>query len=126
MNAQGEDVVAGIRTPESIETLKTMMPEIYQEFEQIAHNLENHYQDMQDMEFTIENGKLYILQTRNGKRTTKAAVKIAVDLVKEGMISKEEAIMRIEPVSLDQLLHPAFSEESLKNAKIITKGLAIS
>lgn len=126
MNAQGEDVVAGIRTPESIETLKTLMPNVYQEFEQIAHNLENHYKDMQDMEFTIENGKLYILQTRNGKRTTKAAVKIAVDLVREGMISKQEAILRVEPEGLDQLLHPTFSEESLKSAKIITKGLAAS
>ncbi len=126
MNAQGEDVVAGIRTPESIETLKTLMPNVYQEFEQIAHNLENHYKDIQDMEFTIENGKLYILQTRNGKRTTKAAVKIAVDLVREGMISKQEAILRVEPEGLDQLLHPTFSEESLKSAKIITKGLAAS
>ena len=126
MNAQGEDVVAGIRTPQPIETLKEIMPNCYDEFVKITHILENHYQDMQDMEFTIEDGKLYILQTRNGKRTTKAALKIAVDLVAEQMISKEEALMRINPENLNQLLHPNFDETSLKKAKAIAKGLAAS
>ncbi len=126
MNAQGEDVVAGIRTPQSIDTLANIMPDVYQEFERVAHILEEHYKDMQDMEFTIENGKLYMLQTRNGKRTATAAIKVAVDLVNEGMISKEEAILRVEPKSLDQLLHPMFKTETLKSAKVITKGLAAS
>ena len=126
MNAQGEDVVAGIRTPQPIETLKEIMPNCYDEFVKITHILEKHYQDMQDMEFTIEDGKLYILQTRNGKRTTKAALKIAVDLVKEEMISKEEALTRINPEDLNQLLHPNFDETSLKKAKAIAKGLAAS
>lgn len=126
MNAQGEDVVAGIRTPEAIDTLKEKMPNIYHEFEKIAHLLENHYQDMQDMEFTIEEGKLFILQTRNGKRTGIASVKIAVDLVKEGMISKEEALLRVEPKQLDDLLHLTFDEESLKKGKVIARGLAAS
>ena len=126
MNAQGEDVVAGIRTPKSIETLKEVMPECYEEFNRICKILEDHYRDMQDMEFTIEDGKLFMLQTRNGKRTAKAAVKIAVDLVNEGMITKEEALLKIEPKQLDQLLHPNFDDESLKAAKVIATGLAAS
>ncbi|MFR3072283.1 MAG: pyruvate, phosphate dikinase, partial [Paeniclostridium sp.] len=126
INAQGEDVVAGIRTPQDIETLKVAMPAIYDEFVKITHILENHYKDMQDIEFTIENEKLYILQTRNGKRTAKAAINIAVELVEEGIIDEKEAIMRIEPNQLDQLLHPNFEEKSLKNAKLIAKGLPAS
>lgn len=126
MNAQGEDVVAGIRTPQPISTLKEVMPECYAEFERICAILENHYRDMQDMEFTIENGKLFMLQTRNGKRTAQAALKIAVDMVNEGMITKEEALLKVEPKQLDQLLHPTFDAESLKNAKVVAKGLAAS
>lgn len=126
INAQGEDVVAGIRTPQDIETLKEVMPKIYDEFVKITHILENHYKDMQDIEFTIENEKLYILQTRNGKRTAKSAINIAVDLVEEGIIDEKEAIMRIEPNQLDQLLHPNFEEKSLKDAKLIAKGLPAS
>ena len=126
MNAQGEDVVAGIRTPQPISTLKEVMPECYAEFERICAILENHYRDMQDMEFTIENGKLFMLQTRNGKRTAQAALKIAVDMVNEGMITKEEALLKVEPKQLDQLLHPTFDTESLKNAKVVAKGLAAS
>ena len=126
INAQGEDVVAGIRTPEPISKLESDMPEVYAEFVRIANLLENHYKDMQDMEFTIENGKLFMLQTRNGKRTAGAALKIAVDLVNEGMLTKEEALMKVEPRQLDQLLHPAFDAESLKNGKVIAKGLAAS
>ncbi len=126
INAQGEDVVAGTRTPEHIETLKDIMPEVYDEFAQIAKTLEKHYRDMQDMEYTIERGKLYMLQTRNGKRTAAAALKIAVDLVNEGMITKEEAIMKVEPRQLDALLHPQFDPKALKNAKPIAKGLAAS
>ncbi len=126
INAQGEDVVAGIRTPQPISTLADVMPDVYNQFADIAKKLENHYKDMQDMEFTIENGKLFMLQTRNGKRTAQAALKIAVDLVNEGMISKEEALLKVEAKQLDQLLHPAFDGESLRNAKIITKGLAAS
>lgn len=126
INAQGEDVVAGIRTPQSIETLKDVMPECFQEFERICNILENHYHDMQDMEFTIENKKLFMLQTRNGKRTGNAAVKIAVDMVKEGMLTQEEAVLSVEPKLIDQLLHPTFDKTSLKNAKIITKGLSAS
>ena len=126
INAQGEDVVAGIRTPQPIDTLKEIMPEVYQEFHDIAKKLENHYKDMQDMEFTIENGKLYMLQTRNGKRTAPAALKIAVDLVNEGMITKEEALLKVEPKQLDQLLHKNFDEESLKASKVIATGLAAS
>ena len=126
MNAQGEDVVAGIRTPQSIDTLKEVMPECYEEFVKICGILENHYKDMQDMEFTIENGKLFMLQTRNGKRTAQAALKIAVDLVNEGMITKEEAILKVEPKQLDQLLHPNFDAASLKAAKVVAKGLAAS
>ena len=126
INAQGEDVVAGIRTPKSIETLKDIMPECYNEFTNICNILENHYRDMQDMEFTIENGKLFMLQTRNGKRTGPAAVKIAVDLVNSNLISKEEALLMVEPKQLDQLLHPTFDEEALKNTKVIAHGLAAS
>ena len=126
INAQGEDVVAGIRTPQPIETLKEVMPEVYEEFDRIAHILENHYKDMQDMEFTIENGKLFMLQTRNGKRTAQAALKVAVDMVEEGMLTKEEAILKVEPKQLDQLLHPTFDAESLKTGKVIACGLAAS
>lgn len=126
INAQGEDVVAGIRTPKDIETLKEAMPVIYDEFVKITHILENHYKDMQDIEFTIENEKLYILQTRNGKRTAKAAINIVVELVEANIIDKKEAIMRIEPNQLDQLLHPNFEEKSLKSAKLIAKGLPAS
>ncbi len=126
INAQGEDVVAGIRTPNKIDQLKDDMPEVYEQFKKIATNLENHYKDMQDMEYTIENGKLYMLQTRNGKRTAAAALKIAVDLVDEGMITEEEAVMRVEPKQLDSLLHPMFDPKALKAAKPIGEGLAAS
>ena len=126
MNAQGEDVVAGIRTPLPIETLKETDMETYQDFVMYATKLEKHYKDMQDMEFTIENGKLYFLQTRNGKRTATAALQIAVDLVNEGMITEKEAVLRVEPNQLDQLLHPNFDQEKLKKATVITKGLAAS
>ncbi|MDL2310699.1 pyruvate, phosphate dikinase [Peptostreptococcaceae bacterium OttesenSCG-928-C18] len=126
INAQGEDVVAGIRTPEHISTLHDIMPEVYDEFLNTANKLEHHYKDMQDLEFTIENGKLFILQTRSGKRTAQAALNVAVDLVQEGLITKEEAIMRIEPNSLDQLLHPTFDSEQLKKAEVLSKGLAAS
>ena len=126
MNAQGEDVVAGIRTPLPIETLKETDMEAYQDFVMYATMLEKHYKDMQDMEFTIENGKLYFLQTRNGKRTATAALQIAVDLVNEGMITEKEAVLRVEPNQLDQLLHPNFDQEKLKKAKVIAKGLAAS
>ena len=126
INAQGEDVVAGIRTPESIETLENIMPEVYEEFVRITEKLEDHYRDMQDIEFTIENGKLFILQTRNGKRTAAAALKIAVDLVNEGMVTKEEALLKVEPKQLDQLLHPNFDALALKAATPIATGLAAS
>ena len=126
INAQGEDVVAGIRTPSPIATLKEEMPEVYEEFASIAQKLEKHYKDMQDMEFTIENGKLFILQTRNGKRTARAAVKVAVDLVNEKMISKEEAVLMVEPKQLDALLHPTFTAQSLKSGKVVATGLAAS
>ena len=126
INAQGEDVVAGIRTPQDINTLKEVMPNCYDEFVRINKILEEHYKDMQDMEFTIEDGKLFMLQTRNGKRTAQAAIKIAVDLVKEGMITKEEALLKVEPKQLDQLLHPNFDIESLKKGCVITTGLAAS
>lgn len=126
MNAQGEDVVAGIRTPEPISHLEAQNPKIYKEFTDIVNTLEKHYRDMQDMEFTIEDGKLYFLQTRNGKRTAQAALKIAVDLVEEGMLTKEEAILKVEPKQLDTLLHPAFASEGLKEAKIVAKGLPAS
>ena len=126
INAQGEDVVAGIRTPQKIETLQQVMPDVYEQFVNIAHTLENHYRDMQDMEYTIERGKLYMLQTRNGKRTAAAALKIAVDLVDEGMITTDEAILKVEPKQLDSLLHPQFDAAALKKAKEIAMGLAAS
>ena len=126
INAQGEDVVAGTRTPEDIETLRGLMPEVYDEFVKINAILENHYKDMQDMEFTIEDGKLYMLQTRNGKRTAQAALRIAVEMVNEGMCTKEEAIMSVNPKQLDQLLHPKFDEESLEKAVSLAEGLAAS
>jgi len=126
MNAQGEDVVAGIRTPQTIDTLKEVNPEVYNQFTKIAETLEKHYRDMQDMEFTIERGKLFMLQTRNGKRTAAAALKIAVDLVNEGMLTKEEAILKVEPKQLDSLLHPAFEQKALKAAKPVAKGLPAS
>ena len=126
MNAQGEDVVAGIRTPLPISKLEEQNSEIYKQFMDIVHKLENHYRDMQDMEFTIEEGKLYFLQTRNGKRTAQAALKIAVDLVEEGMLTKEEAILKVEPKQLDSLLHPTFDIEEIKKATAIAKGLPAS
>ena len=126
INAQGEDVVAGIRTPQPITKLEQDLPECYKQFMDIAHTLENHYKDMQDMEFTIENGKLYFLQTRNGKRTAQAALKIAVDLVKEGLLTKEQAILKVEPKQLDTLLHPNFDANELAKAAVIAKGLPAS
>ncbi len=126
INAQGEDVVAGIRTPSPIAHLQNQMPEVYAQFVDIATRLEQHYKDMQDMEFTIEDGKLYMLQTRNGKRTATAALKIAVDLVDEGMIDEREAVLRVDPKQLDSLLHPQFDPDAMKNAEIIGKGLAAS
>ncbi|MFA7412251.1 MAG: pyruvate, phosphate dikinase [Tissierellaceae bacterium] len=126
INAQGEDVVAGIRTPEEINSLRDQMPSIYGEFVEISEKLEKHYRDMQDIEFTIENGKLYMLQTRNGKRTAQAALQIAVDLVHEGLINKEEAIMRVEPNQLEQLLHPTFDKGKLESSNPIARGLAAS
>ena len=126
INAQGEDVVAGIRTPNPIATLEQDMPEVYQQFMDIAHTLENHYRDMQDMEFTIEDKKLFFLQTRNGKRTAAAAIKVAVDMVAEGLITEEEAIMRVEPKQLESLLHPVFDAESLKGAEPVATGINAS
>ena len=126
MNAQGEDIVAGVRTPQGINTLKEVMPGCYEELFNICKKLEKHYKDMQDMEFTIENGKLYMLQTRNGKRTGMAAIKIATSLVEEGLITKEEAIRRITPKDIDSLLHPTFDPKELKNKKVIATGLAAS
>ena len=126
INAQGEDVVAGVRTPQPITKLAEDMPEVYEEFMAIATRLENHYRDMQDMEFTIQEGKLYFLQTRNGKRTAHAALRIACDLVDEGMITKEEAILKIEAKSLDQLLHPTFDVQSLKEGEVIGTALPAS
>lgn len=126
MNAQGEDVVAGIRTPFHIDHMKEQMPEVYDEFVRYCEQLEKHYGDMQDMEFTIENGKLFMLQTRNGKRTAHSALRVAVDMVNEGIVDKERALMQIDPHSLDTLLHPMFDKESLDNAKRIAKGLPAS
>ncbi|HWQ29368.1 MAG TPA: pyruvate, phosphate dikinase, partial [Negativicutes bacterium] len=126
MNAQGEDVVAGIRTPQTIDRLGEINKEVYNEFIRVANLLEDHYRDMQDIEFTIEKGKLFMLQTRNGKRTAAAALRVAVELVEEGKITKEEAVMRVEPSQLDQLLHPNFDTEALKAAKQIAKGLPAS
>ena len=126
MNAQGEDVVAGIRTPKMISELEDTMPEVYKEFVEIAAKLEDHYRDMQDMEFTIERSKLYMLQTRNGKRTAAAALKVAVDLVDEGKATKDEALMKIEPKQLDALLHPTFDPAAIKKAQPMARGLAAS
>ena len=126
LNAQGEDVVAGIRTPEPISNLQAQMPEVYQQFVDIATKLEAHYRDMQDMEYTIERGKLYMLQTRNGKRTAAAALKIAVDLVDEGVLTEEEAVLKVEPKQLDTLLHPNFDAAAVKKAPVIAKGLPAS
>ena len=126
LNAQGEDVVAGIRTPEPISHLQEQMPDVYQQFVDIATKLEAHYRDMQDMEYTIERGKLYMLQTRNGKRTAAAALKIAVDLVDEGVLSEEKAVLKVEPKQLDTLLHPNFDAAAVKKAPVIAKGLPAS
>ncbi|MCI9104150.1 MAG: pyruvate, phosphate dikinase [Lachnospiraceae bacterium] len=126
MNAQGEDVVAGVRTPQKIDQLKEVMPEVYDQFVKICNTLEDHYRDMQDMEFTIEDKKLYMLQTRNGKRTAKAALKIACDLVDEGMIDEKKAVAMIDPRNLDTLLHPQFDAEALKKAEPMAKALAAS
>jgi pyruvate, orthophosphate dikinase len=126
MNAQGEDVVAGIRTPNPISQLQDENPKVYNQFLDIAQKLEDHYTDMQDMEFTIERGELFMLQTRNGKRTAEAAIKIAVDLVEEGKLTKEEALLKIEPAQLDALLHPTFDEDALKEATPIASGLPAS
>lgn len=126
MNAQGEDVVAGIRTPKSIDQLKKISPDLYDQFVKITEILEKHYRDMQDIEFTIEQLKLYLLQTRTGKRTALAAIRVASDLVHEGLITKEEALLRIDPKQLDQLLHPTFDDEALKQVKVLAKGLPAS
>lgn len=126
MNAQGEDVVAGIRTPKNIGALEEVMPKVYKQFHEITESLEKHYKDMQDIEFTIENENLYILQTRSGKRTSQAAIQVAVDLVEEGFLSKEEAILRVEPDSLNQLLHPTFDEKALQDSPVLAKGLPAS
>lgn len=126
MNAQGEDVVAGIRTPNHISELKDIMPEVFNEFVDITKKLETHYRDMQDMEFTIENSKLFMLQTRNGKRTAKAALKIACDLVNEGVLTKEEAVLMVDPRQLDSLLHPTFDQAEIKHAVALTRGLPAS
>ena len=126
MNAQGEDVVAGVRTPMPIDKMKEIMPEVYEQFQKICNTLENHYRDMQDMEFTIEDKHLYMLQTRNGKRTAAAAIKIACDLIDEGMISEKDAIMQIDPKTLDALLHPQFDAAALKKAKPIGNALPAS
>ena len=126
INAQGEDVVAGVRTPQEIASLKEAMPEVYEEFASTAKKLEDHYKDLQDMEFTIQEGKLFLLQTRNGKRTAQAAVQIAVDLVNEGLIDKKEAVLKVNPKDLDGLLHPNFTKESKKENEPVAKGLAAS
>ena len=126
MNAQGEDVVAGIRTPKTIDHMKEINPEAYNQFVNIAETLEKHYNDMQDMEFTIEKGKLFMLQTRNGKRTATAALRIAVDLVQEGMATKAEAVLKVDPKQLDALLHPSFNQKALKAGAIVAKGLPAS
>jgi pyruvate,orthophosphate dikinase len=126
MNAQGEDVVAGIRTPKKVEELGKVLPKVYKELVEIRSILEKSYKDMQDFEFTIEHEKLYMLQTRNGKRTAPAAVKIAVDMVNEGLVTKEEAVLRVEPASLDQLLHKQFDSKALKSATVLTEGLPAS
>jgi pyruvate,orthophosphate dikinase len=126
VNAQGEDVVAGIRTPQPISELEKIMPESYRQLREITNSLENHYRDMQDFEFTIEEGKLYMLQTRNGKRTGQAAVRVAVEMEREGLIDKREAVLRVAPNQLDQLLHPIFDEPSLKKLSKVATGIAAS
>ena len=126
INAQGEDVVAGVRTPQEIHTLEKAMPEVYEQFASTAKKLEDHYQDMQDMEFTIQEGKLFLLQTRNGKRTAQAAVQVAVDLVNEGLLDKKEAVLRVNPKDLDGLLHPTFTAEAKDNSEAVATGLAAS
>ncbi len=126
VNAQGEDVVAGIRTPKPIKEMAESFPEVYKDFERIANILENHYKDMQDMEFTVERNRLYMLQTRNGKRTAQAAVKIACDMVDEGLITEEEAVLRIDPDQINQLLHPTFDDVAEKQARLLAKGLPAS
>ncbi len=126
MNAQGEDVVAGVRTPMPISRMKEVLPEVYEQFLGVCKTLEDHYRDMQDMEFTIEDRKLYMLQTRNGKRTAAAAIKIACDLIDEGMITEEEALMQIDAKSLDMLLHPTFDPAALKKAEAVASGIAAS
>jgi pyruvate, orthophosphate dikinase len=126
VNAQGEDVVAGIRTPKDIDEMKVLLPEAYQQFTEVAQLLEKHYRDMQDIEFTVDRGKLYMLQTRTGKRTAHAAIRAMVDMVEEGLITKEEALLRINPSDLDQLLHPTFDEQALADAEVLTKGLPAS
>ena len=128
-NAQGEDVVAGVRTPMPISKMADIFPEVYKQFQEVCKILENHYRDMQDMEFTVENEKLYMLQTRNGKRTAAAAIKIACDLIDEGMITEQEALMQIDAKSLDMLLHPQFDPNALKQAdknNVVGKGIAAS
>ena len=126
MNAQGEDVVAGVRTPQTIDQLKRENPAVYEQFVNIVAKLEDHYRDMQDMEFTIEEGKLFMLQTRNGKRTAAAALKIACDLVDEGMIDEKQAVLMIDPKQLDALLHPQFNAKALKSAMPIGQALPAS
>ncbi len=126
VNAQGEDVVAGIRTPQPISELENVMPNAYKQLREITTSLENHYRDMQDFEFTIEDGKLYMLQTRNGKRTGPAAVRVAVEMVQEGLIDKKEAVLRVQPQQLDQLLHPVFDAGSLKQLTLVANGIAAS
>ena len=126
VNAQGEDVVAGIRTPEPITDLVKLLPEAYKHLREITSNLEKHYRDIQDFEFTIEDKKLYMLQTRNGKRTGPAAVRVAVERVEEGLIDKKEAVLRVQPQQLDQLLHPVFDDASLKTLKLVANGIAAS
>ena len=126
LNAQGEDVVAGIRTPEPIAALEKSQPQVFKAFKEYAKILENHYKDMQDIEFTIEKGKLYILQTRDGKRTAKASLKIALDLVDQGIISKKDALMRVSPSSISQLIHPVFEEAAMEKATLIAQGLPAS
>ncbi|MFW6266846.1 MAG: pyruvate, phosphate dikinase, partial [Halanaerobium sp.] len=126
LNAQGEDVVAGIRTPKDISELNNLMPEVYDEFIEVTETLEQHYKDMQDIEFTIQEGELYLLQTRTGKRTADAAVNIAVDMEEEGLIDKETAVMRIDPEDISQLLHPNFKEDELEKADLLAEGLAAS
>src|SRR5436189_1914157 len=126
VNAQGEDVVAGIRTPQPISELEKAMPQVYGQLREITGNLEKHYRDVQDFEFTVQEGKLYMLQTRNGKRTGPAAVRIAVDMVNEKLITKQEGVLRVDPQQLDQLLHPVLDPEAKKSLKLLATGLPAS